>query len=135
MNNMNQTNDSQSEMQDDSPFGKVFAAYSMAFRDRNHDELRKSFNADASVILHDRRSMEKTVLAPMDFFTRLYDEIGDAEFQIDTLKSRFADGYLFADGIWIKSRETVFRAADLFTAARDGRIDSLTVVWMHPETI
>ena len=131
---MKQTNDSQSEMQDDSPFGKVFAAYSMAFRDRNHDELRKSFNADASVILHDRRSMEKTELTPMVFFTRLYDEIGDAEFQIDTLKSRFADGHLFADGIWIKSGETVFRAADLFTAARDGRIDSLTVVWMNAET-
>jgi hypothetical protein len=73
-------------------------------------------------------------LAPHDFFTRLYSQISDAEFRIETLKSRFADGYLFADGTWIESGEKkTLRAADLFTAAKDGRIGSLTVVWMHPE--
>ena len=130
---MDQTNHSEFEREDKSPFGKLFAAYSKAFRHRDHDGLRKSFHPDASVILHDRRSSERMELAPHDFFTRLYTEISDAEFHIDTLKSQFADGYLFADGTWIKSGEkSILRAADLFTAANDGRIASLTVIWMHP---
>jgi hypothetical protein len=134
MTSMDQTHHTALESDDDSPFGRVFAAYSKAFRDRDHDGLRDAFHPDAPVIVHDRRSSERMELAPRDFFTRLYREISDAEFQIETLKSRFTDGYLFADGTWIKSEErSILRAADLFTAAKDGRIGSLTVVWMHPE--
>jgi hypothetical protein len=134
MTSMDQTHHSEFESEDNSPFGRVFAAYSRAFRDRDHDALRDAFHPDASVIIHDRRSSERLELAPHDFFTRLYSQISDAEFRIDTLKSRFADGYLFADGTWIESGEKkTLRAADLFTAAKDGRIGSLTVVWMHPE--
>ena len=134
MSNMDQMKHSGFETEDNSPFGRVFAAYSKAFRNRDHDELRKAFYPDALVILHDRRSSERLELAPPDFFERLYIEISDAEFQIETLKSRFADGYLFADGTWTKPGErSILRAADLFSAAKDGRIASLTVVWMHPE--
>ena len=134
MTSMDQTQHSEFESEDNSPFGRVFAAYSRAFRDRDHDALRDAFHPDASVIIHDRRSSERLELAPHDFFTRLYSQISDAEFRIETLKSRFADGYLFADGTWIESGEKkTLRAADLFTAAKDGRIGSLTVVWMHPE--
>jgi hypothetical protein len=134
MTSMDQTQHSEFESEDNSPFGRVFAAYSRAFRDRDHDGLRDAFHPDASVIIYDRRSSERMELAPHDFFTRLYSQISDAEFRIETLKSRFADGYLFADGTWIESGEKkTLRAADLFTAAKDGRIGSLTVVWMHPE--
>jgi hypothetical protein len=134
MTSMDQTQHSEFESEDNSPFGRVFAAYSRAFRDRDHDGLRDAFHPDASVIIYDRRSSERMELAPHDFFTRLYSLISDAEFRIETLKSRFADGYLFADGTWIESGEKkTLRAADLFTAAKDGRIGSLTVVWMHPE--
>lgn len=134
MTSMDQMHHSEFESEDNSPFGRVFAAYSRAFRDRDHDGLRDAFHPNASVIIHDRRSSERMELAPHDFFTRLYSQISDAEFRIETLKSRFADGYLFADGTWIESGEKkTLRAADLFTAAKDGRIASLTVVWMQPE--
>ena len=38
-------------------------------------------------------------MTPLEFFARLYRAIGDAEFRVETLKARFNDGYLFADGI------------------------------------
>ena len=57
-------------------------------------------------------------------------ENGDAEFRVETLKARFDDGYLFADGIWAtQGHEQILRAADLFSALEDGHIFSLTVVW------
>jgi|TARA_B110000495_G_C22801614_1_gene468282 hypothetical protein len=73
-------------------------------------------------------------LAPHEVFTRLYIDISDAEFQIETLKNRFADCYLFADGTWIKPGDrSVLRVAHLCSATKDGRIASLTEVCMHPE--
>ena len=79
--------------------------------------------------VHDRRTNERLELTPLDFFTRLYREIGDAEFQVEALKARFDDGYLFADGLWINgAHQPVLRAADLFSAEKDGRLSSLTVV-------
>ena len=75
-------------------------------------------------------------LTPHAFFTRLYDEIGDTEFKVETLKARFADGYLFADGTWTApDGRGILRAADLFSAVEDGRIISLTVVWTHATAV
>lgn len=120
----------------DSPFGRVFADYSNAFKNRDFDGLEKAFHPDAAVRVHDRRSNERLVLTPKAFFTRLYGEIGDAEFQVETLKARFADGYLFADGTWITPEgRGLLRAADLFSAVDDGRIEALTVVWTHATTV
>lgn len=131
---MNQINESKDQTDENSPFGLVFGAYSTAFKTRDHDGLREAFHPDASVALHDRRTHDRLELAPLDFFTRLYREIGDAEFEVETLKSRFVDGYLFADGTWVTPGASgILRAADLFSASNDGRIASLTVVWMDPE--
>ena len=73
-------------------------------------------------------------LASHEVFTRLNIEISDAEFQIETWENRLADCYLFADGTLIKPGDrSVLRPAHLFSAKKDGRIASLTVVSMHPE--
>jgi hypothetical protein len=130
------TDDQDPQGQPDSPFGRVFAAYSSAFKSRDFDGLRKAFQPDAAVRVHDRRSNERLKITPQEFFTRLYGEIGDAEFKVETLKARFADGYLFADGTWITPEgRGLLRAADLFSAVEDGRIASLTVVWTHATTV
>ena len=118
------------------PFGRVFTAYSDAFKGRDFDGLQKAFHPDAAVRVHDRRSDERLKLTPHAFFTRLYDEIGDAEFKVETLKARFADGYLFADGTWTApDGRGILRAADLFSAVEDGRITSLTVVWTNATSV
>ncbi|MAB28549.1 MAG: hypothetical protein CMJ53_04605 [Planctomycetaceae bacterium] len=115
---------------EDTPFGSVFADDSQAFRTRDDVGLRKAFHPDAVVRVHDRRTDERLEVSPHEFFTRLYEEIGDADFAVETLTSRFADGCLFADGVWVSQRrKPVLRAADLFSARADGRIASLTVVW------
>ncbi len=63
-------------------------------------------------------------------------EIGDAEFKVETLKARFADGHLFADGTWTApDGRGILRAADLFSAVEDGRITSLTVVWTNATSV
>ena len=82
----------------DCPFARVSTAYSNAFRSRDHDGLHRAFHPEATVRVHDRRSNERLELTPDEFFRRLYVEIGDAEFQVETLKKRFTDGSLFADG-------------------------------------
>ena len=88
------------------------------------------FHPEAIVRVHGGRTNERLALTPHEFFTRLYRAIGDAEFQVETLKARFDDGYQFADATWItQGREPILRAADLFSALKDGRISSLTVVW------
>lgn len=114
----------------DSRFGRVFSAYSKAFKSRDDDGLTAAFHPEAIVRVHDRRTNERLALTPHEFFARLYRAIGDAEFRVATLKARFDDGYLFADGIWVtQGHEPILRAADLFSALEDGRILSLTVVW------
>ena len=83
---------------EDTPFGSVFADDSQAFRTRDDVGLRKAFHSDAVVWVHDRRTDERLEVSSHEFFTRLYEEIGDADFAVETLTSRFADGCLFADG-------------------------------------
>ena len=127
---MNHSDHFESQEGTDSRFGQVFSAYSKAFRSRDDEGLKAAFHPEAIVRVHDRRKKEVLTLTPHEFFTRLYREIGDAEFRVETLKARFDDGYLFADGIWVtQGNEPILRAADLFSALEDGRILSLTVVW------
>ena len=114
---------------EDTPFGSVFTDDSQAFRTRDNVGLRKAFYPEAIVRVLDRRTDERLEVSPHEFFTRLFEEIGDADFAVETLKSRFADGSLLADGVWVsQGRKPVLRAADLFSARADGRIASLTVV-------
>ncbi len=54
MNSPDQTN---RQDPSESPFGKVFDAYSEAFRSRDHDGLKKAFHPDAKVRVHDRHWM------------------------------------------------------------------------------
>ena len=77
---------------EDTPFGIVFTDDSQAFRTRDDVGLRKAFHPKAVVRVHDRRTDERLEVSPHEFFTRLYEEIGDADFEVETLKSRFADG-------------------------------------------
>jgi|TARA_B110000285_G_C14885985_1_gene496192 hypothetical protein len=79
--------------------GRVFSAYSEAFKSRNDVGLKAAFHPEAIVRVHDRRTNERLAMTPLEFFARLYRAIGDAEFRVETLKARFNDGYLFADGI------------------------------------
>ena len=85
---MNQINEPKDQTDENSPFGLVFGAYSTAFKTRDHEGLREAFHPDASVTLHDRRTQDRLELAPLDFFTRLYREIGVAEFQEPSLVNR-----------------------------------------------
>ena len=85
---MKRTNDPGDQTDENSSFGRVFGAYSTAFKTRDHDGLREAFHPDASVALHDRRTHDRLELAPLDFFTRLYGEIGVAEFQGPSLVNR-----------------------------------------------
>lgn len=120
----------------DSAFGRVFTAYSKAFKSRDHESIHAAFQPDAVVRVHDHRTDERLQLSPDEFFTRLYRQIGDAEFEVEALKARFTEGYLFADGVWITpGRNFILRAADLFSASDDGRIASLTVVWTGATTV
>ena len=119
-----------------SRFEQIFSAYSKAFRSRDDEGLKAAFHPEAIVRVHDRRKKEVLTLTPQEFFTRLYREIGDAEFRVETLKARFDDGYLFADGVWItEGQKPILRAADLFSALEDGRVSSLTVVWTDATTV
>lgn len=86
---MKRTNDPGDQTDENSAFGRVFGAYSTAFKTRDHDGLREAFHPDASVAFHDRRTHDRLELAPLDFFTRLYREIGVAEFQEPSLVNRF----------------------------------------------
>ena len=115
---MNQINEPKDQTDENSPFGLVFGAYSTAFKTRDHEGLREAFHPDASVTLHDRRTQDRLELAPLDFFTRLYREIGDAEFEVETLKSRFVDGYLFADGTWSRPVGPAFFARPICSQHR-----------------
>ena len=85
---MKRTNDPGDQTEENSSFGRVFGACSTAFKTRDHDGLREAFHPDASVALHDRRTHDLLELAPLDFFTRLYREIGVAEFQGPSLVNR-----------------------------------------------
>ncbi len=132
---MNHSDHFESQEGTDSPFGQVFFAYSKAFKSRDDEGLKAAFQPEAIVRVHDRRTNERLTLTPHEFFTRLYREIGDAEFQVEALKARFNDGYLFADGVWVtEGKNPILRAADLFSALEGGRISSLTVVWTDATT-
>ena len=121
-----------------SPFGKVFAAYSKAFAEQDMHGLQIAFAPDARVVVRDRRTNKTLDLSPAEFFTQLYGEVGTAHFAVEQLISHFEDGYLFADGLWADSADNttagtpILRAADLFSAHPDGKIWSLDVVWTAP---
>ncbi len=88
---------------------------------------------NARVTIRDRRADTAVNLLPVDFFERLYQQVGSAEFRVETCKSELEHRYLFADGVGVDpNQEAVLRAADLYTAFADGRFAALEVVWTHP---
>jgi len=50
---------------------------------------------NARVTIRDHRAGTAVNLLPVDFFERLYQEVGSAEFRVETCKSEFEHGYFF----------------------------------------
>jgi hypothetical protein len=115
-------------------FGQEFCSYANSFAAKQYSRALRSFSPTSKVFIFNRCDSRVLQVRPSEFFVLLSAKVEDAKFKIENSTALFNHGYLFVDGTWISgSGSPILRAADLFSANIDGKIQMLSVIWTLPD--